>query len=32
MANVALIDSINYIHEVNIQIEDKWTWAQDEIL
>lgn len=31
-ANAALDDSINCIHEVNIQIEDKWTQAQNEIL
>ncbi len=31
-ANAALVDSINHIHAVNIQIENKWTWTQDEIL
>ncbi len=30
--NFALVDSINCIHVVNIQIEDKRAWTQDEIL
>jgi hypothetical protein len=29
---VGLVDSINHIHEVNIQIEDKQIQAQNETL